>query len=451
MDPTVRSRAAWLWSLACLVAVPAHAEKADVYALVGAKVFTVSGPVLESATVVLRDGLVEAVGTGVAVPRDARVIEAKGLVLTPGLIDAFSGAGLPAAPARAPGGGGGGGGGAPASPPASSALAPQSLIIEKVRPSEALKARDNGITTVLVVPREGVLPGRSVLLNLSGEKAESMALKQPAALHLHLSTLARQYPGSLMGTVAMARQALYDGQRYREEWAAYEKAPAGKKRPKYDSAAEAWAEVASGRLPLWVTASRENDVRRALALADEFKIKVAVLGAPQAYRAAALIKSRKLPLVVSVNFDPPRAASFFGAADEEKEKRDIEEAEKNPAELHKAGVSFALGSGHAKDFLAGVRKAVEMGLPREAALRAITLSAAETLGVADRTGSLDRGKVANLVAWSGEPLTKDAKVKMVFVDGQLYEPEERPERRDEKGDDKKPENKPDTPPAEVGR
>jgi imidazolonepropionase-like amidohydrolase len=266
-----------------------------------------------------------------------------------------------------------------------------------------------------------------------------------------MSTLSRQYPGSLMGTVAMARQAIYDGQRYREEWAAYEKAPAGKKRPKYDSALEAWAEVASGRLPLWVTASRENDVRRALALADEFKIKVAVLGAPQAYRAAALIKARKLPLVVSVNFDPPRAASFFGAADEEKEKRDIEEAEKNPAELHKAGVSFALGSGHAKDFLAGVRKAVEMGLPRDAALRAITLSAAETLGVADRTGSLDRGKVANLVAWSGEPLTKDAKVKMVFVDGQLYEPEERPERRDEKGDEKKPENKPDTPPAEVGR
>ncbi|HET8644964.1 MAG TPA: amidohydrolase family protein, partial [Vicinamibacteria bacterium] len=224
-------------------------------------------------------------------------------------------------------------------------------------------------------------------------------------------------------------QALLDGQRYREEWAAYEKAPAGKKRPKYDSALEAWAEVAAGRLPLWVTATRENDVRRCLGLADEFKVKVGLLGAPQAFRAAALIKARKVPLVVSVNFDPPRAANFFGGADEEREKKDIEEAERNPAELHKAGVNFALGSGHAKDFLAGVRKAIEKGLPREAALRAVTLGAAEALGVADRTGSLDRGKVANLVAWSGEPLTKDAKAKMLFVDGQLYEPEERPERR----------------------
>jgi imidazolonepropionase-like amidohydrolase len=430
-------RGARLTAVALLAAAPAAAEKTDVYALVGAKVVTVSGPVHESATVVLRDGLVDAVGPDVAVPKDARVIDAKGLVLTPGLIDAFSGAGLPAAPPRAAaGGGGGGGGGGGAAAPAASSLSPQALVIEKVRPSEALKARDSGVTTVLVVPREGVLPGRSVLLNLSGEKAESMVLKQPAALHLHLATLARQYPGSLMGTVAMARQALYDGQRYREEWAAYEKAPAGKKRPKYDSALEAWAEVAAGRLPLWVTASRENDVRRALGLADEFKIKVAVVGAPQAHRAAALIKARKLPLVVSVNFDTPRAATFFGGGDEEKEKADIEEAEKNPADLHRAGVSFALASGHAKDFLAGVRKAIEKGLPREAALRATTLAAAEALGVADRTGSLERGKVANVVAWAGEPLTKDAKVKMLFVDGQLYEPEERPERKE--GEERRP-------------
>jgi len=82
-------------------------------------------------------------------------------------------------------------------------------------------------------------------------------------------------------------------------------------------------------------------------------------------------------------------------------------------------------SGHAPDFLAGVRKAVERGLPREVALRAVTLSAAEALGVADRTGSLEAGKIANVVAWSGEPLTKDAKPRYVFVDGELFEPEEK--------------------------
>jgi imidazolonepropionase-like amidohydrolase len=250
-----------------------------------------------------------------------------------------------------------------------------------------------------------------------------MVVKQPAALHLHLATLRGRYPTSLMGTEAYARQALYDAARYRDARAAYEKAPLGRKRPAYDPALEAWQGVLAGREPLVVTAQRENDVRRALALADEFKIKVAVAGAPQAFRVAPLLKSRNLPLLVTVNFDPARPPSF-GAEDVEKEKKEIEEAERNPAELHKAGVRFALVSAYAPDFLAGVRKAIEKGLPREAALRAVTLDAALALGMADRMGSLEAGKIANVVAWSGDPLTKEAKVKMVFVDGRLYEPEE---------------------------
>ena len=397
----------------------APAAKADVYALVGARVITVSGPAYDDATLVMRDGLIEAVGANAAVPPDARVIPARGLVLTPGLIDAFSGTGLPAASPRPAGG-------SPA--PAPSPLAPQAMALDKVRVADLLKARDTGVTTVLVIPREGVLPGQSVILNLAGDKPEAMALKQPAALHLHMSTLSRQYPGSLMGTVAYARQSLADAIRYRDEWAAYERSPAGKKRPRYDSALAAWQDVLAGRQTLVVTAFRENDVRRALALGDEFKIKVAVAGAPQAFRVADLVKSRRLPLLVSVNFDPPRPVLAFGPPpDDEKERQSIDEAERNPAELHKAGVRFALVSGYAPNFLAGVRKAIERGLPREAALRAVTLGAAEALGIADRTGSLEPGKIADVVAWSGEPLLKESTAKMVFVDGHLYEPEEAPE------------------------
>src|SRR5215470_9196587 len=127
-----------------------------------------------------------------------------------------------------------------------------------------------------------------------------------------MGELARQYPGSLMGTVAYARQALYDAVRYREEWAAYDRSPAGKKRPRYDPALAAWQDVVAGRETLVVTARRENDIRRALRLADEFRIKVAVADAPQASRLADLIKDRRLPLLVSVNFDPPKPLQFFG-------------------------------------------------------------------------------------------------------------------------------------------
>ncbi len=416
-------------ALATLVAAataPAHAGKADVYAIVGAKVITVSGVSLEGATLVMRDGVIEALGAGATAPPDARVIDGKGLTLTPGLIDGFGGVGLPAArPAAA-------GAGAPAAAASAPALQPQAMAFERVRVPDALRARDSGITTALVIPPTGVLPGQSALLNLSGDKAEGMVLKQPFAMHLHLATLQRQYPSSLMGTVALARQSLYDAIHYRDSWVAYERSPKGHARPKFDAAKAAWQDVLAGKQTLVITCSRENDIRRALALQDEFKIKVAVAGAPQAWKLASLVKEKKLPLFVTVNFDPPRAAAFGGfggAPDEETQRKDVEEAEKNPAELQKAGVSFALVSGHAPSFLAGIRKAIERGLPREAALKAVTLTAAELLGIADRTGSLEVGKMANVLAWSGDPLSKDAKVKLVFVDGTYYEPqeEERPQ------------------------
>jgi imidazolonepropionase-like amidohydrolase len=422
--------------LTFLSTAPAFADKPPVYALTGGRVVTVSGAVQEGATVVLRDGVIEAVGPGAKVPPDARVIDAKGLTITPGLIDAFGGVGLPA-PARPAGGPG-----AAAAPARDNPLSPQSLVLDRIRPADALKARDNGFTTALVVPAAGVLPGRSVLLSLAGETAEQMAWRQPAALHLHMSTLVRQYPGSLMGTVAYARQALHDARRYRELWTAYEKAPAGKKRPAYDPALAAWDDVIAGRIPLIVTAPRENDLRRALALGDEFKVKVIAAGASQAAPLADLVKSRKLPLLVSVNFDPPKAGGFFGGDDDEQDRWEISEAERAPAALHQAGVPFALVSGHAPNALAGVRKAIERSLPREAALRALTLSAAEALGIADRTGSLDAGKAANVTVWSGEPLAKDARVKMVFVDGKLYEPDAPAGRDDEKKEDKDRADKP---------
>ncbi|HET8648105.1 MAG TPA: amidohydrolase, partial [Vicinamibacteria bacterium] len=177
--PRIRARLG-LALAAALLAVPhARAERAPVFAIVGARIVTVSGAVHEGGTLVLRDGLVEAVGTGITVPPDARVVEGKGLVVTPGLIDGYGGVGLPAAPAR-------GSGSAPAAPPAGEAgLRPEAMALDALRVAEALKARDNGVTTALVIPREGVLPGRSALVNLSGETAAGMVLRQPAALHLN--------------------------------------------------------------------------------------------------------------------------------------------------------------------------------------------------------------------------------------------------------------------------
>ena len=162
----------------------ARAAKVDVYALVGARVVPVSGPVLENGTVLLRDGVIEAVGARVTLPLDARVIDAKGLTVTPGLIDAFGGLGLPAAaphPPRAAVARGRPGRRRRRHLRRSNALQPQALAIDRVRPAEALRARDQGLTTALAIGREGVLPGRSVLLDAgSGSRPEAPGARSVA-------------------------------------------------------------------------------------------------------------------------------------------------------------------------------------------------------------------------------------------------------------------------------
>jgi imidazolonepropionase-like amidohydrolase len=411
-------------AISLLIAGSVEAAKVPTYAITGARVVTVSGSVLEKATLVLRDGVVLDVGTNVSIPKDARLFDGTGLTLTPGLIDAWSGAGMPTP--RPAGGGGGGGAPAAAATPAANPIAPASNIYERVRANEALRARDSGITTIVPVPREGLVFGTASVMNLTGDKPETMVVKSNVGLAASLTTLRQRYPGSLMGVMAFLRQSLLDGTHHRAEVAAYEKSPAGKKRPAFDPGLDVWADVASGTMPLLLGTPRITDLRRGLALADEFKVKVILAGNTQAFEEMALLKERKPALLVSVNFDPPRAGGFFGGSDDDKDRAEIENAEKNPGALNKEGVKFALVSAFATDFLAGIRKAIDKGLPREAALRAVTLTPAEILGVADRMGSIEKGKIANVVAWSGEPLTKEAKIKMVFVDGELYEPEEKP-------------------------
>lgn len=430
--------------LAAALAMPAaaaHPQQSDTHAIVGARVLTVSGATLDRGTVVLRDGLIEAVGPDLAPPQGARILDGTGLVVTPGLVDALSGIGLPAPPRSGSGSGG------PAAGPAST-LAPQALALDRVKVAEVTKARDGGVTTALVVPREGVLPGLSVILNLGGERPDLMVLRQPAALHLHMASLSRQYPDSLMGTMAHVRQSLADAARARDAWAAWERAPRGRKRPRYDPALLPWQEALAGRIPLVVTCHSENDVRRALALADEWKLRVVVANAPLASRLADRLKGRSLPLVVGVNYDPPRPGGFFGL-DEERERRRIREAEENPAALARAGVPFGFASAWAAEYVAGIRRAIERGLPAEAALRAATLGAAEALGLGDRLGSLEPGKIANVVAWSGEPFAKETRARYVFVDGRLYEPEAKEAAREARAEEAKS-TKPDaTPKADV--
>jgi hypothetical protein len=186
-------------------------------------------------------------------------------------------------------------------------------------------------------------------------------------------------------------------------------------------------------MPVLFVANSDGDIRRALMIAGEFKLKPIIEGALYGYRVAGMLKAKNVPVILSLDF-PKRPADLPEDEDEPiRVLRARAEIPKGAAELARAGVKFAFTSGtlRPQDFIANVQKTVENGLSKENALRALTMNAAEILGAADQLGSVEVGKIANLVVTSGDLLAKDTKVKHVFIDGaeiELKKPDSAPQR-----------------------
>jgi len=438
--------------LACVVgvagtafsAVPLAAQLASqrvipsTYAITNARLVPVSGPAIEKGTIVVRDGLIAALGAAVKAPADARVIDGTGLTVYPGLIDAYSSVGLAAA---APAGGGGrGGGGAgglaalvanqqPNAGAARNSLHPAGLQPE-VTAAEQLRAdaeafagpQSAGITTALTAPGSGIFQGQSALVNLGAGDAAGLVIKSPVTQNIGFVPLRTGgYPNSLLGVWSSLRQMLLDAQHYRDEQAAYGRNPRGMRRPEVDPSMEALQPVLAGTQPVIMAATTKREIERALDFAKEFKLKAIIAGGGEAYEVADRLKADGVPVLLSLNF-PHRTAAASPDADPDPLSllRERVQAPKTPAELSKAGVRFAFESGGITtwgDFLANAQKAVEAGLPADQALRALTLGSAEILGVADRVGSLDVGKIANLAVVRGDLLGRGGRVTQLFVDG----------------------------------
>jgi hypothetical protein len=235
-----------------------------------------------------------------------------------------------------------------------------------------------------------------------------------------------RYPQTLLGVIAYERQAMYDAQRYGMVMDRWRENPRGLERPVFDPALEALVPVVRKQRPVFFWADEENEIRRAARLAKEFDLDLTVVGATEGFRAADALAGR--PAIVSVNF--PRPPSVTGwhfqyatrRAPDDSAKADSAARiviEGNAAALHRAGVTIALASGglRASEFLANVRKTVERGLPRDVALAAITQRAAEIAGAGAMLGTIETGKVANLVVTENDLLSDSARIRMVFVDG----------------------------------
>lgn len=418
-----------------------------VYAIKDAQIVTGAGKTIAKGTVVFRDGLITEVGESVKIPADARVIDGAGMTVYPGLIDAFGtfGQTLPATPQPATGGGRGAG--ARTIPASSTETAEQlhgdaaASAADQLKPDETglEAARTDGITTELISPPQGIFAGQASLIDLASANPSKMVVKTPIALTVQFSTArgfgGGTYPVSLMGSVAFIRQTFYDAIHYRDEVKRFDHAKRGVERPEYDKKLAALLPALSGDLPVIFVANTDLDIRRALMIADEFKLKPIIQGATDGYRIADMLGSRKIPVIVSLDF-PKRQADLPDDVDEPlRVLRERAEAPKCPAKLAAAGVKIAFASGKLKpdDFIANIRKAVESGLPKDAAVRALTIDAAEILGAAQEVGSIEKGKIANITVVSGDLFAKDCKVRHVFVDGdevELKKPEP-PGRRPE--------------------
>ena len=422
--------------LAALCVSLAAAEGPQVFAIQGARIVKVSGPPIDVGTIVVRDGIIEAVGANITVPADAWVIEGKGLTVYPGLMDSLSTWGVPGLTPPAPVAGGRRGAGGPAvTPPAG----PQPVINgPEDRPSNTsyLKiadqivatdasiatARDAGFTTAVTFPNTNIFAGQGAMFSLAGERPGQMVVLPAAGLYLTMrSTSFATYPGSLMGVIAYIRQIYLDADRYKAANAIYAKHAQGLQRPAYDRTLE--AVLGSPRVLL--PARRMVEIDRMVRFAQELKMNAVLYGGDEAWRSVDQLQKAKIPLLVSLKW-PERARDADPALNDSLQELEMrDKAPSTPGALAKSGLKFAFysdGIATPKEVVRAVKRAIDAGLAPADAVRAMTLSPAEIYGVADRLGSIDKGKIANLLVTEGDLFQDKTKVKYVFVDGMKYEP-----------------------------
>jgi len=407
-----------------------RADAPNVFAIRGARIVTAAGATIDSGTVVFRRGVIEGVGASVDVPSDADVIDGKGLTVYPGLIDLGN-----TKVAERP---------TPEQPrnvtttaelerwKRDQILQPQTRAADavKVDDPEMTKLAAAGITSVLAVPAGEVIPGQSALINVAGPpdtppigevaapRRGLVVVKAPIALHVSFPSRPRvavsAYPESLMGVIAFVRQAFLDAQHYHDV-----AAHAGA-RPEDDPALEALQPAIDRRLPVAFEANDAREILRALKMARELKLDPIVEGAREGEELAGDLKSHNARVIFSLNY-PQRSRSLPPDADEPIHMLRLRaDAPKVPQALARAGVPFAFesaGLADPKEFVRNAAKAVRAGLPEDAAIRALTVGAATIAGVANRLGSVEKGKIANLIVTDGNLFDEKTTVKRVFVEG----------------------------------
>jgi imidazolonepropionase-like amidohydrolase len=382
---------------------PAPAVPAGTVAIINARVLPVSGPSIERGTVLMRGGKIAAVGANVQVPAGARVIDATGKIVTPGWIESATQIGIVEIPSGAEG--------SDDQASTDKDLSAAFNVVDSFNGESTVipVTRVEGITRAVVMPAGTghVILGQGALFDLSGSQVPASIVKAPVAMFANLGEAgAASEGGSRASAMLRLREALQDALdfvRNRAAWNTAQRRPYARGRLDL----EALGPVVRGELPLAVNVNRASDLLAAMRLADEFQLKLILLGAAEGWRVADELAARKVPVVVKPQTDIP-TFDALGATLE------------NPARLSRAGVTLVLSSfdtHNARNLRQEAGNAISYGLDRDAALRAVTLEPARVWGVADRVGSLEVGKDADVVVWSGDPFELTTAAEQVFIAG----------------------------------
>jgi imidazolonepropionase-like amidohydrolase len=391
-----------IWLLA--LAVPA---KAQTIAITGGTVYPVSGPPIPNGTVLIRDGRIAAVGANVSVPNDAQRVDATGKIVTPGIVNAATtlsivDIGAVAATRNV-------------SARGREGIAAAFTVWDGLNPISVLipPARAAGITSVVIAPRGGMISGQAAVLHLIDGTAADMVLRSPVAMVGQIGAPQQANAQSRGELMLRLREVLDDARAYARRKADYERAQTRQfAASRLDL--EALQPVLDGRLPLMLDVDKASEIESAIKLAHDYNLKLIITGAAEAWMVADKIAAAHVPVLTGAMNNIPSSFSALGTRQE------------NAGLLRRAGVTVAVvgnaGGGDEDAFnVRNVRfeagNAVAYGMTREDALRSITLTPAEVFGVADRIGSLQQGKDADVVVWSGDPFEFASQPEHVFIQG----------------------------------
>ena len=382
-----------------------------------ARIVTVSGPDIENGSILIRDGKIEAVGASVNAPPGAQQIEGRGLSVYPGMIDAGTSMGLVEVPQGASG---------TVDTAEVGDLNPNAKAIVAINPHSAHIAvtRVDGVTNTLSSPTGGLISGQAAFINLLGTSQREMAVVPYAALVISYPRIGgggggfggQQPVANLSETltanerqVEQIRKMLRDAEAYGRAQDAY-KRDRTIPRPDVNIVFESLVPYVRGERPVIFRADREAEIRGALRFAEEMKLKPIILGGNDAWKVATLLKEKNVPVILTGVFELPS-----------REDDTYDQLYENPSKLQQAGVRFSISTGDAgaevRNLPLYAGMAAAFGLSKADALKAVTLYPAQILNVADRLGSIEPGKMANLVVTDGDLLEIRTHIRYLFIDG----------------------------------